>query len=109
MSKKVIDIGRDFSPVPAGRFKEDGPFNGRKFRQKFLVPALASFQEVYVDIDRTEGYGSSFLEEAFGGLIREEGFTLESLQDRLVIVSNQDRTKRYKRLIEKYLRDAANE
>jgi len=33
----IIDIGKDFSRYPAGRYETDGPFNGELFRAKFLV------------------------------------------------------------------------
>ncbi len=103
MKSETIDIGQDFSDVPSGRFPEDGEYNGQRFRQELLVPALRRSERVNVDIDHTEGYGSSFLEEAFGGLIRCEGFTKKELDTKLVIMSNQPRTVRYKRKIEQYL------
>jgi hypothetical protein len=67
---KVIVVARHFSRFPAGRFFDDGPFSGQAFREKFLVPALAAGQRFIVDLDGTAGFGSSFLEEAFGGLVR---------------------------------------
>lgn len=102
-----IDIGHDFSDVPSGRFPEDGDFNGQRFRKEFLVPALRSADRVRVNIDHTEGYGSSFLEEAFGGLIRWEGFSKAELDSLLIIISEQSRTLRYKRKIEQYLEKAS--
>jgi len=101
-----LDIGRDFSDVPSGRYPEDGEFNGERFRKEFLVPLLQRFDQVNVILDNTEGFGSSFLEEAFGGLIRKEGFRLADIEHRLVLVSARDRTKRYKRKIEQYLERA---
>ena len=71
--KTEINVGRDFSPVPAGRRKEDGPFSGESFRERFLTDAIRNNVKVTVDLSGTEGYGSSFLEEAFGGLVRELG------------------------------------
>ena len=103
MKTETIDIGQNFSDVPSGRFPEDGEFNGQRFRQEILVPALRRSERVNVDIDHTEGYGSSFLEEAFGGLIRHEGFAKKELDAKLVVISNQPRTARYKRKIEQYL------
>jgi hypothetical protein len=67
---KVIDIGKDFSRYPAGRYQTDGPFNGESFRAKFLEPALKNKERITITLDNTAGYGSSFLEEAFGGLVR---------------------------------------
>lgn len=70
MDQTVINIARDFSRAPAGRFISDGPNSGERFRRDFLVPALASGNAVVIELDGARGYGSSFLEEAFGGLIR---------------------------------------
>jgi len=70
MTPRVIDIGRDFTRYPAGRFNDDGPYSGQAFRERFLVPALAANERTIVSLDGTAGYGSSFLEEAFGGLVR---------------------------------------
>jgi hypothetical protein len=66
----IIDIGKDFSRYPAGRYETDGPFNGELFRAKFLVPVLKNNKQITIELDGTAGYGSSFLEEAFGGLVR---------------------------------------
>ena len=38
-------------------------------------------------MDGVAGYGSSFLEEAFGGLVRVEGFTAEALKEKIRFVS----------------------
>ncbi|MCX7091895.1 MAG: STAS-like domain-containing protein [Methylobacter sp.] len=66
----IIDIGQDFSRYPAGRYKTDGPFSGEIFRAQFLVPVLDNNEHAIIELDGTAGYGSSFLEEAFGGLVR---------------------------------------
>lgn len=70
MTKKSIKVAEVFTRYPAGRYLADGPFSGEKFRQEFLVPALKAGECVTIDLDGTRGYGSSFLEEAFGGLVR---------------------------------------
>lgn len=70
-----VNIAEDYSKVPGGRYIEDGPFSGQDFREKVLLP---KFQEakrqnviLQVNLDGGYGYGSSFLDEAFGGLARE--------------------------------------
>ncbi len=67
---RVIDVAREFTRYPAGRFKDDGPYSGQRFREEFLVPVLDSGEKISLRLDGTAGYGSSFLEEAFGGLVR---------------------------------------
>lgn len=88
MSMHVISIAKDFSPTPAGRYRSDGPFPGEKFRDDLLLPALkAGADAVTVELDGTAGFGSSFLEEAFGGLVRC-GIDPATLHKRLKIQSS---------------------
>lgn len=61
---------KDFSKYPGPRYIRLGDFSGEEFRDNVLIPAL---QDDYVSVDfgGVYGYGSSFLEEAFGGLVRK--------------------------------------
>lgn len=83
MSKYEINVVKDFNKKPYGRYPEDGDGCGVNFRRQKLVPALKSHDQVHVTLDGYNRYGRSFLDEAFGGLIREEGFTLEELKVKL--------------------------
>jgi hypothetical protein len=88
MSTTVISIARQFSPTPAGRCLADGPFPGEKFRTDLLLPALRQGDgAITVNMDGASGYGFSFLEEAFGGLVHVEGFDPALLHRRLTIQS----------------------
>lgn len=87
-----IDIAKEFSPVPLGRFPDDSPFNGTTFREQLLLPALKKLPQVQVVFDGAEGYGSSFLEEAFGGLIRNGGLREADLLRQLELISIEDPT-----------------
>jgi hypothetical protein len=81
----LIDVGADFSRFPAGRTRTDGRFSGEAFREDCLVPALRkSSADVVIYLDSAVGYGSSFLEEAFGGLVRR-GFSDRELLTRIKI------------------------
>ena len=82
MTKRIV-IAEEFSRYPAGRFSDDGPFNGTTFRQEHLVPALQNSDKVEVIFDGVAGFGYSFLEEAFGGLIQKEGMDKSFLDTRL--------------------------
>lgn len=87
MGVTVINIASDFTRYPAGRFRRDGRFSGEQFRDDMLIPALErATGVVVVDLDGTIGYGSSFLEEAFGGLMRK-GYSSEQLRTKLQIRS----------------------
>lgn len=89
-AKKVINIASDYSPEPFGRYPQDGDSNGTTFREDLLKPALLSADLVTIVFDGAEGYGSSFLEESFGGLVRLEGFKPTDLHKQLQLVSNDD-------------------
>jgi STAS-like domain of unknown function (DUF4325) len=87
-----INVARDFSRYPAGRYVEDGPYSGARFRDDFLRPVLDANESAVIELDGVRGYGSSFLEEAFGGLVRagyapdriKEAFKLESTDTSLL-------------------------
>lgn len=88
MTTTVISVAKQFSPTPAGRYLADGPYPGEKFRDDLLLPALRDSESlITVDLDGTAGFGSSFLEEAFGGLVRL-GFEPATLRKRLTIHSS---------------------
>ncbi len=63
---------KDFSEFPGPRFRSIGPDSGEEFRETVLIPAIQEngIENISVNLDGTCGYGSSFLEEAFGGLVR---------------------------------------
>lgn len=82
MNTHTINVTKDFGKKPYGRYAEDGEWNGTKFRA-FLAEKLREFDHVHVNLDGYNRYGRSFLDEAFGGLIREEGFDYEFLKEHL--------------------------
>lgn len=78
----------EFSRTPFGRNPEDGKFCGFNFRKNHLLPALKKQEMLTVNLnDVIEGYeyGSSFLHEAFGGLVQHEGLTFSQLKNQLKI------------------------
>ena len=70
METVTINIGKQFSRFPSGRTPDDSAFSGQAFREKFLLSPLTDGKSIVVELDDAISYGSSFLEEAFGGLIR---------------------------------------
>lgn len=101
-----IHVSEDFSATPGGRFIADGEFSGERFRDQLLRPALANNDCVEITLDGTRGYGSSFLEEAFGGLIRLGYFSKDEIRRKLKINAGNQSYEHYKRLIEKYIEEA---
>ena len=101
-----VSISEDFSRHPAGRTNADGPYNGQKFRRKYLLHPLKAGHQVTVVLDGASGYGSSFLEEAFGGLVRVEGIPKEDVKRLLNVVAHGAEYKPYIDLINLYVESA---
>lgn len=99
----TISIAKDFSSYPGGRYKTHGPYTGEGFREELLIPALKEYSKVIVNFDGGRGYNSSFLEEAFGGLIRKHNFTYQELKERLIIDCNLPSIKLE---IDQYIKEA---
>lgn len=97
----------DFTKYPGGRYRKHGDGSGEEFRDTKLVPALTDHREVTVVLDDVAGYPASFLEEAFGGLIREKEFNLEQLKSSLHIKADDDLYSVYVDLAWEYIEDAA--
>ncbi len=90
MKEKTINIAKDFSRYPYGRYRKYSETSGEVFREDHLVPTLKEFDQITIELDGTEGYGSSFLDEAFAGLIREESLDKNDIQKRLEFISKDD-------------------
>jgi hypothetical protein len=87
MSDMIINIAKDFYPRPAGRYSADGEYTGQAFRENLLKPKLKAIQSstdaqhLIIDFSDVTMAGSSFLEEAFGGLVRHKDFSKEFLKE----------------------------
>lgn len=87
----IISIA-DFSITPGSRYREEGPFSGQEFREDILEPefkkTLESDKKLIINLDGVLGYGTSFLEEVFGGLARI--YTPENILKHIDIISTED-------------------
>ncbi|SDT01694.1 protein of unknown function [Pseudomonas asplenii] len=90
MNVGSISVKKQFSEYPAGRYRRDGKYSGEVFRDDFVAPFLNRHDVVEIDLDGAMGYGSSFLEEAFGGLVRNHHMKPEVLRKKLKFKSNDE-------------------
>lgn len=70
---KICEVCRGYE-YEGPRFIRLGPFSGEEFREKYLLNWLNTIdvQETsIIDFEGTKVYSPSFLEESFGGAIRE--------------------------------------
>ena len=82
-----VNVAKQFTKLPGVRYKHLGKYSGEEFRQKFLIEPLKQGKTVIVELDGVRGYGSSFLEEAFGGTVRELDLDIIDAQNRIKIVT----------------------
>lgn len=87
-----LSIANDFSKTPGVRYPKEGNFSGEDFRDRVLIPkvreAIKHKDTLEVDLDGTYGLGPSFLEEAFGGLVRK-GYDYKKLKAALKFKSEE--------------------
>lgn len=108
MNNLVLKVSSDFSRTPGVRYETEGEFSGEKFRKEFLLPkfkdAIKLGVKLEVVLDGTAGLGTSFLEESFGGLIRDNDVDYSSLTNNLILVSKENPD--YIEEIKEYIKDA---
>ena len=89
-----LKVSKEFTSTPGPRYRKEGTFSGQQFREDFLLDAIRKAIEsdeiLVVDLDGTAGYGTSFLEEAFGGLIRENNLELSVIDSHFEIISTEE-------------------
>jgi len=96
-----INVAEQFTKLPGARYKNLGPSSGEEFRERFLVDPLRKGYTVVVCLDGVRGYGSSFLEEAFGGVVRELGL---DIPDALARIKIETKMKSWALDVEEYIR-----
>ena len=100
----TVYIGRDFFDDPCGRYYTDGDGSGEEFREEVLKPLLTSLPKLRVNINiDVEGYDSSFLVEAFGGLIKHGYFTSEKVREKLIIETTDSEYEFFEKKINEYI------
>ena len=82
-NKLRIDIAKDFAKMPSGMDNQDGPDNGQKFREEYLLPKLDEAKRrgtvVVVNFDGVDGYGPGFLWGVFNRLIIKDRYSKAAL------------------------------
>jgi hypothetical protein len=109
MDRQIV-VGRDFAKYPGPRYARTGSSSGEEFRNRLLIPllreAIKNGTRLTVYLDDVAGYGSSFLEESFGGLIRA-GLSKDEILGHLVIDAHTVRLKHHALRALEYISDAA--
>ncbi len=91
---RTIYVAKEFSRTPGSRYITEGQFSGEEFRVRLLTPAVreavSARTPLHIVLDGTAGFGTSFLEEAFGGLVRHGVATASDLLKLLKFESEEE-------------------
>ncbi len=106
----TINIAQEYTKTPGARYIADGEYSGEDFRNRILEPKYKDCKEknekLIINFDGGYGYGTSFLEESFGGMVRK-GYSSDELLKNLEFISEEE-----PELIEKvikYIKEAVYE
>ena len=109
MEHLTVSVAKDFSKTPGPRYRYEGDFSGEEFRETKLEAlfkqGMAENKKVVVNLDGTIGYGTSFLEEVFGGLARL--YPIDEVKKIIEIISIEE--DYLIKDIEGYINEARNE
>ena len=108
--KLRINVAADFTPVPIGRSRAESNTSGEVFRVDILCPkireALKERETLEVDFTGMHGLSGSFLEEAFAGLVREEGLTAKEVLQTIEFKPADSHFDLYIELVKEYIKKA---
>ena len=109
----TINIGKDFSLDPAGRYVTDnnGKGNdGSSFREKHLKKEIFKLKRgeklIVILDDGVESYGSSFLTEGFAGMVKFGYIKAPDLVEKLDIKYTKEDFSFFKKKIYQYIKEA---
>lgn len=97
-----FSVEKDFSQSPIGRYPSDSDASGEALRKK-LMNNFSETDFLIIDLDNDSGYSTSFLEEAFGGLIRVEGYSSNELEKYFMVITSYKDNEIYVEEVNSYL------
>ena len=93
---KKYSIAKEYTTKPGPREEKLGKFSGKNFREtvlyKMVIECFEKNEKLEINLDGVYGYPESFLEESFGGLIRNHNINKDKLLHSLVLVCTEDST-----------------
>ena len=105
----IYAISKEYTNKPGGRFAKSGLYSGEDFKKeliKLMRRAKREGKKVILDFDGGFGYGNSFLEESFGGLVRS-GIKKDEIFKTFVFKSKDEPSLINK--VQTYIAEAKNE
>ena len=105
-----LSIAKEFSPMAIGRYKTHNPLSGEVFREEHLTPMLRRAVQardfLEVDLEGMKGLSASFLEEAFGGLVRSGEWTAKEVLEVVRFVPKGTYFDPYIKNVKDFIREA---
>ncbi len=90
----IYKISKDYTDMPGGRYIVNGEYSGEDFRDTILIKMITECkrnnEKLVIDLDGGFGYPPSFLEEAFGGLIRKHNIDKNWILKNIEFISHEE-------------------
>lgn len=100
----TFNVADKFTRTPGGRYAQDGGYSAEALRSGYLEELYKATKpygkKIVVELDGVYGYSRPFLEEVFGGMVRE---FLEDIREVIVIKTDDED---YARAIDSDIKDA---
>lgn len=88
-----LNIVKEYTDLPGGRYIRQGSHSGEDFRETILKKkydyCLANDEKLIINFDDSYGYASTFLEEAFGGMVRQ-GYNGREMIKKIVFITEDE-------------------
>lgn len=88
-----LNIAKEYTDLPGGRYSYQGLHSGEDFRESLLRVkydyCLSNNEKLIINLDGGYGYPSAFLEESFGGMVRE-GYNGKKMIKNMVFITNDE-------------------
>ncbi|MDG9758105.1 DUF4325 domain-containing protein [Pseudomonas sediminis] len=106
----TLNIGKEFSTYPEGRYYSDEGDSGEEFREEHLLPKLKNLlnnEKLLIILDDgVEGYGSSFLTEGFAGVVKYGHMKSDELLSKIEISYSDPDFEFFKDRAIQYIKEA---
>jgi hypothetical protein len=99
-----IIIAEQFSSYPMGRTDDDGPDNGTRFFNEYLLDRLKDKEEISIVFDGVRAFGSSFLDQAFHIMPERSGIDRRLFSQLVTFEANERAYIFYKSMAEDFVK-----
>lgn len=85
----IFRIANDFHKRPSGRYKTDGEYSAEHLRKIIIDKLKSSDEKLFINISGLSMFSSPFIDECFGGMIRNNLICKDELLQQIEFISDE--------------------